>query len=63
MKSKGKWYPWPASALTSNEMQLLYLAREQRKSASQKPVTITQLLAEAVRLTFGVTSPTTDEAA
>lgn len=40
-------YPWPASALTSDEMALLYHAR------SLGRVPITQLIAEAVRTVYG----------
>ena len=42
-------YPWPASALTSDEMALLYHARER----SPCRVPITQLIAEAVRAAYG----------
>ena len=42
-------YPWPASALTPDEMALLYHARE--RSPSRVP--ITQLIAEAVRVAYG----------
>ena len=38
-------YPWPASALTKEEMKLLYLARE----AHPNHPPITQLIARAVR--------------
>lgn len=40
-------YPWPASRLTEEEMQILYEQRQKQK----KP--ITQLLKEAVRQTYG----------
>jgi hypothetical protein len=48
-------YPWPASALTPDEMAILYQARE--RSPSRVP--ITQLIAEAVRTAYatGVTVP------
>jgi hypothetical protein len=42
-------YFWPASAITEDDMDLLYRARE----SSQIRVPITQLLARAVRETFG----------
>ena len=42
-------YPWPASALTPDEMALLYHARER----SPGRVPITQLIAEAVRAAYG----------
>ena len=42
-------YPWPASALTPEEMAMLYHARE--KSPIRMP--ITQLIAEAVRVQYG----------
>ena len=42
-------YPWPASALTRDEMAILYCARER----SPDRVPITQLIAEAVRAAYG----------
>ena len=42
-------YPWPASAIGSEEMSMLYLARE----SSPDKTTITQLIAEAVRAAYG----------
>ena len=42
-------YPWPASALTPDEMALLHHAREH----SSGRVPITQLIAEAVRAAYG----------
>ena len=42
-------YPWPASALTRDEMALLHRAREH----SPGRVPITQLIAEAVRAAYG----------
>ena len=42
-------YPWPASAITPEDMALLHAARER----SSPRVPITRLLAEAVRATFG----------
>jgi hypothetical protein len=41
--------PWPASALSTSDMHLLYVARE--TLPVRRP--ITKLLAEAVRETFG----------
>jgi hypothetical protein len=41
-------YPWPASAITPEEMALLYQARE---SGPRMP--ITRLIARAVRQTYG----------
>ena len=42
-------YPWPASALTREDMALLFHAR----SRSPGRVPITQLIAEAVRAVYG----------
>ena len=42
-------YPWPASAITDEDMALLHRARE----SSRPRVPITQLLARAVRETYG----------
>ena len=42
-------YPWPASALTRDDMALLHRAR----SLSPGRVPITQLIAEAVRAVYG----------
>lgn len=42
-------WPWPASALSAQDMHLLYLARE----LSRKRQPITRLLAQAVRHTYG----------
>ena len=42
-------YPWPASALSRDEMAMLHCARE--RSPSRVP--ITQLIAEAVRAAYG----------
>ena len=42
-------YPWPASALTRDEMAMLHRARER----SPGRVPITQLIAEAVRAAYG----------
>ena len=42
-------YPWPASALTRDEMAMLYHARER----SPVRVPITELIAEAVRAAYG----------
>ena len=45
-------YPWPASALTRDEMTLLYHTRER----SPDHIPITQLIREAVRFAFAVPS-------
>ena len=42
-------YPWPASALTRDDMAMLHRAR----SRSPGRVPITQLIAEAVRAAYG----------
>jgi len=42
-------YFWPASSLTEADLRLLYLARE----SSSPKVPITQLIAQAVRQTYG----------
>ena len=42
-------YFWPASALSASDMDLLYRARE----ASSPRIPITQLIARAVRHTYG----------
>ena len=42
-------YPWPASALSREEMTLLFHARER----SPGRVPITRLIAEAVRAAYG----------
>lgn len=42
-------YPWPASALTRDDMAMLHRARER----SPCRVPITQLIAEAVRAAYG----------
>lgn len=46
-------YPWPSSALTPDEMRLLYLARE---THPEHPP-ITRLIAEAVRATYPPNKP------
>ncbi len=46
-------YRWPASALTQDEMRMLYLARE---SHPDRPP-ITRLLREAVRTTYPLDQP------
>ena len=46
----GYKYPWPASALTPDEMAMLFYARER----SPGRVFITQLIAEAVRAAYGL---------
>ena len=45
----GYRYPWPASALTREELAMLYHARE----SSPGRVPITQLIAKAVRAAYG----------
>ena len=45
-------YPWPASALTSDEMAMLHRARER----SPDRIPITQLIREAVHVAFAVPS-------
>lgn len=45
----GYKYPWPASALTPDEMAMLYHARER----SPGRVPITKLIAKAVRAAYG----------
>jgi len=47
-KPQSKYF-WPASAITESDMGLLYRARE----SSPVPVPITQLIARAVRETYG----------
>ena len=42
-------YPWPASAISSAEMELLYKARE----TGMKRIPITRLVAEAIRQVYG----------
>ena len=42
-------YAWPASKLTDDDMYVLYVAREQAPTKT----TISCLLAQAVRQTFG----------
>ena len=41
-------YPWPASALTAEDMSVLHAVRE----GGSHHVPITQLIAEAVRLVY-----------
>jgi hypothetical protein len=48
-RGKQSKYFWPASAISESDMDLLYRARESLPGS--KP--ITQLLAQAVRDTFG----------
>ena len=43
------YYPWPASALSAEDMRMLYCIRE----GHPRRVPITQLIAEAVRQTYG----------
>ena len=45
-------YFWPSSAITESDMALLYEARE----ASEPRTPITQLLARAIRQTYGTGS-------
>lgn len=42
-------YPWPASAITREDMSLLFLVRER----GSKRIPITELIARAVRETYG----------
>ena len=42
-------YPWPASALTHDEMAMLFLARE----SNPDRIPITRLIADAVRAQYG----------
>ena len=50
-------YPWPASALTTEDMAVLHAVRE----TSSHRVPITQLIAEAVRMTYAqIPQPTTE---
>ena len=42
-------YPWPASALSKADLKLLHAVRE----SSQPRVSITDLVAHAVRTTYG----------
>ena len=42
-------YPWPASALTRDEMAMLFLARE----SNPDRISITRLIANAVRSQYG----------
>ena len=48
-------YPWPASAITPDEMALLYQARE--SGPTRQP--ITQLIARAIRRTYGTVPSST----
>ena len=48
-KERQSKYFWPASAITPDDMALLYRAREQLPQR----IPITQLLAKAVRESFG----------
>ena len=50
-------YPWPASALTTEDMAVLHAIRESRSHR----VPITQLIAEAVRRAYAqIPQPTTE---
>jgi hypothetical protein len=42
-------YSWPASAITESDLDILYRARE----STPERIPITQLLAHAVRKTYG----------
>ena len=42
-------YPWPASALSAEDMRMLHSVRE----GQPRRVPITRLIAEAVRQTYG----------
>ncbi len=46
-------YPWPASAITAEDMALLHSVREN----AAKRVPITSLVAEAVRQCYGQSQP------
>ena len=46
--TEGYKYPWPASALTAEDMAVLYSVRE----AGERHVHITELIARAVRQTY-----------
>jgi hypothetical protein len=46
-------HPWPASALTPDDMAALYAVRE----SSRPRVPITELVAEAVRARYGAAEP------
>jgi hypothetical protein len=48
-------YPWPASAITPEDMALIHAVRE----SSRPRIPITRLLAHAVRETFGRYAETT----
>ena len=43
-------YPWPASALTQADMAVLHAVRE----GGEMHIPITELIARAVRVTYGV---------
>ena len=46
-------YPWPASAITPEDMAVLYQERE----LSEPRLPITELIARAVRQTYGLRLP------
>jgi hypothetical protein len=50
-------YRWPASALSQDEMRLLYLARESRPDH----LPISKLIAEAVRAAYPKPQPPTEK--
>jgi hypothetical protein len=56
MPAPGYRYPWPASAITPQDMALLHMARE----SGRRRVPITALVAEAVRSAYGQQTPNTD---
>ena len=51
------YYPWPASALSADDMRMLHGVRE----GHPRRVPITQLIAEAVRQTYGATTANQEE--
>ena len=51
------YYPWPASALSADDMRMLHGVRE----GHPRRVPITQLIAEAVRQTYGAVTTTQKE--
>ncbi len=52
-------YPWPASAITREDMALLHQARQQ----TNPRIPITSLLASAVREVFGVAADNSERRA
>ena len=51
------YYPWPASALSADDMRMLHGVRE----GHPRRVPITQLIAEAVRQTYGAATANQEE--